>query len=59
MNAASAEGNPAVAAYVDYFLGDGIGAVTETGYVALPDTRLADAAATWEARQTGSVASTG
>ena len=50
---------PAVAAYVDYYLGDGISAVTETGYVAIPEARLADATATWESRQTGSLASGG
>lgn len=59
VNAATAEDNPAVAAYVDYYLGDGISAVTETGYVAIPDARLADATATWESRQTGSLASGG
>lgn len=59
VNAASAEDNPAVAAYVDYYLGDGIGAVTDTGYVALPDDRLATSQSTWDARQTGSLASTG
>ena len=59
VNAASAEDNPAVAAYVDYYLGDGIGAVTDSGYVAIPDARLADSVSTWEGRQTGSLASTG
>lgn len=59
VNAASAEDNPAVAAYVDYYLGDGIGAVTDTGYVAIPDARLADSQSTWDSRQTGSLASTG
>ncbi len=59
VNAASAADNPAVSAYVDYYLGDGIAAVTETGYVALPDDRLAEAQATWESGQTGSLASGG
>ena len=50
VNTANAAENPAVAAYVDYFLEDGITAVEETGYVALPDDRLADTRAAWEGR---------
>lgn len=53
VNAAKAEDNPAVAAYVDYYLGDGIGAVTEVGYVALPDDQIAETASRWADRTTG------
>ena len=50
VNTANAAENPAVAAYVDYYLGDGITAVEESGYVALPEDRLADTRAAWEGR---------
>lgn len=53
VNAANAEENPAVAAYVDYYLEAGYAAVEEVGYVPLPDDQLADSAAAWEARTTG------
>jgi ABC-type phosphate transport system substrate-binding protein len=56
VNAASAEENPAVAAYVDYYLGEGISAVEEMGYVGLPDDQLGESASTWEARTTGTAA---
>jgi phosphate transport system substrate-binding protein len=56
---ASADDNPAVAAYVDYYLGDGIGAVEEVGYVSIPEDRLATSQETWDARQVGSLASEG
>ena len=56
---ASADDNPAVAAYVDYYLADGIGSVEEVGYVAIPDDRLASSQETWDARQVGSLASEG
>lgn len=42
--------NPALGEFVDYYLSDeGIAAVTEVGYVALPDETLAATRATWEA----------
>jgi phosphate transport system substrate-binding protein len=50
VNTARAEENPAIAAYVDYFLGDGITAVEEAGYVALPEDQLAETVAAWEGR---------
>ena len=54
VNAASAEENPAVAGYVDYYLSDeGIASVAEVGYVALPADQLEATRATWEARTTG------
>jgi phosphate transport system substrate-binding protein len=50
VSAASAADNPAVAAYVDYYLGEGIGSVEEVGYVALPDDQLAETRSAWEGR---------
>ena len=50
VNAANAAENPALASYVDYFLSDGITAVEEAGYVALPEDRLAESRAAWEGR---------
>jgi phosphate transport system substrate-binding protein len=50
VNTAEAEENPAVAAYVDYFLSDGITAVEESGYVALPEDRLDATRSAWDAR---------
>ncbi len=43
-----------VAAYVDYYLNDGISAVEEVGYVTLPDDQLDVTRTTWEDRTTGS-----
>jgi phosphate transport system substrate-binding protein len=55
VNAAIAEENPAVAAYVDFYLSDaGIAAVDEVGYVSITPEDLEATRATWEARQTGS-----
>ena len=56
VSAAAAEENPAVAAYVDHYLGDAITAVEESGYVALPDDQLGETRAAWEARTTGTTA---
>ena len=42
VNTAHAADNPAVVEFVDWFLSDGIGAVTEADYVALDDAALAD-----------------
>ena len=57
VNKANAADNPAVAGFVDYYLGaDGIGAVTEAGYVDLPADQLSASAATWEARTAGTTA---
>ena len=50
----AAEENPAVAAYVDYYLGDeGIGQVEEVGYVALPDDQFSETTTAWEDRTAG------
>jgi len=57
VNAAAADENPAVAAYVDYYLGDeGIASVAEVGYVDLPADQLEATRATWEARTVGTSA---
>jgi phosphate transport system substrate-binding protein len=54
VNSANAEENPAVAEYVDFYLGDGYSAVEEVGYVALPDGQLDESASAWEERSVGS-----
>ena len=53
VNAAAAEENEAIVEYVDFYLGDGISAVSDDGYVALPDDQLAETVAIWEDRTTG------
>ena len=50
---AAAEENAAVAAYIDYFMSDGIGAVGDVGYVPLPDDQLQESAEAWDSRTTG------
>ena len=51
VNNANAADNDALTAFVDFYLSDeGIAAVTEEGYVALPDAALATTRSTWEAR---------
>jgi phosphate transport system substrate-binding protein len=51
VNTAKAEASPALAGFVDYYLSDdGYVAVTEEGYVPLPDDALAETRATWESR---------
>jgi phosphate transport system substrate-binding protein len=51
VNAANADENEAVSAYVDYYLSDeGIAAVTDVGYVAVTAEDLATTRAAWEAR---------
>ena len=56
VSAASVEENPAVAEYVDFYLGDeALGAlVEEAGYVPLPEDRRSATVETWNARTTGS-----
>jgi phosphate transport system substrate-binding protein len=53
VNLTAAEENPALAAYVDFYVGDGIEAVEEVGYVALPADQLKESADAWTARTTG------
>ena len=49
----AAEDSEAVSAYVDYYLAEGIAAVEEVGYVALPADQLAATTAAWDAREVG------
>lgn len=51
----SVESNPAVAEYVDFYLGEGMAAVAEVGYVALTDDAIEATRANWESRTTGSL----
>jgi phosphate transport system substrate-binding protein len=53
VNPAKAEENPALAAYVDYYLNDAIDAVSEVGYVDLAEDTLAETQARWADRTTG------
>jgi phosphate transport system substrate-binding protein len=53
VNKARAEENPALAAYVDFYVGDGYAAVEEVGYVALDDETLAATTDRWEALSAG------
>lgn len=54
VNASVAEENPAVAAYVDFYLSDaGISSVDAVGYVGLTSEDLDATRAVWEARETG------
>ncbi|MGH9213084.1 MAG: substrate-binding domain-containing protein [Acidimicrobiales bacterium] len=50
VNAANAESNPAVAAYVDLYLSDLGGFVEDAGYVALPDDLAEATTAAWDGR---------
>lgn len=53
VNKAQLESNPAVQAYVDFYLADGYSAVEEVGYIALPEDQLAETQGVWEAGETG------
>ncbi|MEM7143131.1 MAG: substrate-binding domain-containing protein [Actinomycetota bacterium] len=54
VNADDAVNDPAVAAFMDYALSEeGLSAVTEAGYVDLPQSDLTRAATIWNARLTG------
>ena len=53
MNSAKAEENPALTAYVDYYLDDAIASVSDVGYVDLSDENLAETRERWESRTTG------
>ena len=53
VNADKAKANAAIPAFVDYFLGDGISAVTEVKYVPLADADLEAAKQVWTARTVG------
>lgn len=53
VSAEAAEENPAVAAYVDFYLNEGIAAVEDVGYVPLPDAQFQESASAWKERTTG------
>ena len=53
VNAEAAEQNPALEAYVDEYLEDGVDAVSDVGYVPLAAEDLADTRARWASRTTG------
>jgi phosphate transport system substrate-binding protein len=53
VNADKAKANPAIPAFVDYYLADGIGSVTEVKYVAITPTDLAATKQVWTARTEG------
>jgi phosphate transport system substrate-binding protein len=50
VNKANAEENPAVAAYVDFYLSDLAGVVEDSGYVALPDDVASETTSAWDGR---------
>ncbi|MDQ3384734.1 MAG: substrate-binding domain-containing protein [Actinomycetota bacterium] len=54
VNAEKAESNPALAAFVDFYLSDeGIASVSEVGYVPLDEAAFEASAGLWESRTTG------
>lgn len=55
VNKAKAEENPAVAAYVDFYLSEeGLASVSEAGYVDLTEDAVAESEGVWESLETGS-----
>ena len=60
VDAAKAQDNAAVEAYVDFYLSDeGIASVEEVGYVALPADQFSENTTAWEDRTTGTRETTG
>ena len=58
VNAEAAENDPAVGAFVDFYLSDvGLASVAEVGYVDQPDEEVAGAIDAWESRDTGTATS--
>ncbi|MGH9023044.1 MAG: PstS family phosphate ABC transporter substrate-binding protein, partial [Acidimicrobiia bacterium] len=53
VNAAKAKENAAIGAFIDYYLGDGIAAVSEVKYVPLASTDLEATKTIWCARTSG------
>jgi phosphate transport system substrate-binding protein len=53
VNVAKAEENPALAAFVDFYLNDAVSSVSDVGYVDLADADLQGTRERWEARTTG------
>jgi phosphate transport system substrate-binding protein len=55
VNPAKAEENPALQAYIDFYMSDeGFASVEEVGYVSLTDEEIEATRAAWENRETGS-----
>ena len=55
VNKAKAEENPALAAYVDFYLSEaGLASVSEVGYVDLTDEAVAESTDVWESMEVGS-----
>ena len=50
VNTARADANPAVVAFVDWLLTDGIGSVEEADYVPLDETALGETQTAWDGR---------
>jgi phosphate transport system substrate-binding protein len=50
VNTARADSNPAVVAFVDWLLSDGMGSVEEADYIALDDAALTETVSAWEGR---------
>ena len=58
VNAEKADSNSTLADYIDYYLSDdGIAAVSEVGYVELPEDQLEETRTTWNDRTTGTTES--
>jgi phosphate transport system substrate-binding protein len=54
VDAAKVESNPALEAYVDFYLSDdGLATVSEVGYVDLPEESIEESRSVWEGRETG------
>jgi len=53
VNPAKADENPALAAFVDFYLNDAIDAVSEVGYVDLAEDSLTETRDRWDSRTTG------
>ena len=54
VNSATAESNPALAAFVDYYLSEeGLASVAEAGYVDLPEEELQASVDAWSSMETG------
>jgi len=53
VSTAAMDENPAVAAYAEFYLGEGLSAVEEVGYVGLPDDQLAESTDALESMTTG------
>lgn len=53
VNKEKAEASPSLAAFVDFYLNEGISSVSEVGYVSLSDDDLAETRSRWETRTAG------